>query len=77
MDSDRLMKDFCCFFYDRAIMPRFVDEWENRKECAEALKDFLNRMNITFDEFYRYVLDYSLGNGLEYMKEVNEMMDLV
>lgn len=77
MDNENMMQEFCCYFYDAFIMPQFVAEWEAREDCAEELEEFLKRMGITFDEFYHYVLSYSLGNGLQYMREVNDMIPLL
>ena len=67
----------CVFYYDHGIMPRFEEEWGNRLECAESLKAFLDKMGLSFTEFYDLVLDYSLGNGLQYMREVNDMITLL
>ena len=71
------LQEMCRYFYDYGIMPRFEEEWDNRRECAEALKTFLDRMGLSFKQFYELILNYSLGNGLQYMREVNEMIPLL
>ena len=77
VEKPKMIYDMSIFYYDYGIMPRFEEEWDNRLECAEALKKFLDRMGLSFEEFYDLVLDYSLGNGLQYMREVNDMIPLL
>ena len=74
MSESNDMKKLCCFLFDRCIQPRYAKEQEEREECAEILEHFLRTTGISFDDFFSYVRNYSLGVGLQYMKEVNEMI---
>ena len=66
-------KEACCFFYDAYLQPRITEEELSREETAIVLFDFLKRMNLNFDEFMRYIRYYSLGHGLNYLKEIYEV----
>ena len=65
-------KEACCLFYDTYLQPRITEEELSREETADALIRFLKRMNLNFDEFMRYIRYYSLGHGLNYLKEIYE-----
>lgn len=73
-ESNLDIKQLCCFIFDRCIQPRYEKEQEEREVCAEILEHFLRTTGISFDAFFSYVRNYSLGVGLQYMKEVNEMI---
>lgn len=63
-------KASCCMFYDYYLQPRITEEEDAREESAFVLQRFLKEMNLSYDEFYRMILDYSLGHGLEYIKDL-------
>lgn len=72
-DSRRVFlkeKASCCMFYDYFLQPRITEEEEAREESAYVLQRFLKEMGLSFDEFYRMILDYSLGHGLDYIKDL-------
>lgn len=66
-------KHQCCQFYDSKILPRVLHDQEEKLDCAEELDLFLSKMGITFQEFRRCILMYSLGLGLDYIGEAYEM----
>lgn len=65
-------KNACCFFYDHNLQPLISEHEEILTECAFQLKCILERMNLSFDEFYDYICLYSLGHGLDILKECNQ-----
>lgn len=68
----KISKDKMCeCFYDLYIQPRFMDECYEHEETARGLAQFLEIMGMSFDEFYDTVWSYSLGCGLDYMKDLN------
>lgn len=64
-----------CTFFDHCIEPYVSEEEANRYSCAEALREFLEKTGITFDEFYDYVHLHSFGHGSDYLQEINAMND--
>ena len=64
-----------CTFFDHCIEPYVSEEEANRYACAEALREFLEKTGITFDEFYDYVHLHSYGHGSDYLQEINAMND--
>ena len=69
---DPKQQERCCSFLDNRIITSYEDEMEQRLECADLLDDFLNEEEISFEDFYDYVHYYSLGYGLDYLREVND-----
>ena len=66
-------KEACCFFYDAYLQPRITEEELSREETADGLIEFLERMNLNFDEFMSYIRYYSLGHGLDYLQEIYDV----
>ena len=66
-------KAISCMFFDHCIEPRVSEEEANRYECAEMLREFLEKVGITFDEFYDYVHLHSYGHGSDYLQDLNDM----
>ena len=64
-----------CTFFDQCIEPFVSEEEDNRYACAEALREFLEKTGITFDEFYDYVHLHSYGHGSDYLQEIKAMND--
>ena len=77
IDYDEKQKERCCAFLDEQIIPRYEHEMEQRQECADVLDDFLIEEELTYEDFYHYILFYSLGYGLDYLEEVNYMIPLL
>ncbi len=67
-------KEASCFIYDKYFLPRFEQFYEDQEECAEFLSSFLNRMGFSFDDFYQYIKEYSLGYGLDYIEDVGRIL---
>ena len=68
-------KAISCIFFDHCIEPYVSEEEANRYACAEALREFLEKTGITFNEFYDYVHLHSFGHGSDYLQEINAMND--
>lgn len=70
--KDEKKEAICECFYDLYIQPRYMQECDNREETAHDLERFLNAAEMSFDEFIETIWEYSLGCGLDYMKDLNE-----
>lgn len=64
----------CCSFYDTYIVPRVERAYEEQEECADILLQFLHEQNMPFDVFYHEIMNHSLGFGLDYIKELDSIM---
>lgn len=67
------LKSLCCQFYDSEILPRVLQDQDEKYDCAESLDLLLSKLGITFQEFRSCILMYSLGLGLDYIGEAFEM----
>ncbi len=65
-------KSACCFIFCHMLEPLILQEEEIRSNCSSLLRQFLEEMDLSFDEFIDYIRFYSLGHGLDYLKECNE-----
>ena len=77
-DSGKLhlaLKEMCCFIYDKYFLPKFSTIEEDMEDSAAFLSSFLDRMNLTYDHFFRLIRDYSFGYGLDYIKEIGPLID--
>ena len=68
--TEQTQQEACCAFYNTFIAPRVERMYEEQEECADILLQFLHKQKMTFDDFYHDILDYSLGFGLEYIREL-------
>ncbi len=77
-DSGKLhlaVKGMCCFVYDKYFFPKFKAIEKDMQDSADFLSGFLEKMNLTYDQFCRLIRDYSFGYGLEFIKEVGAIID--
>ncbi len=73
-DSKKLLEKPCCAFYDLFLIPCIYKQHEMQEQNAEILKSFLKKMGLSYNEFYQAILDYSLGFGLDYLDELNDII---
>ena len=77
MKDYNVIKEKCCRFYDESILPRYFREHYELQDCGYELGNFLSEMNLSLQEFKRYILMYSYGEGLDYMKEAYDTLNTV
>lgn len=77
MNNYKRIKEKCCRFYDESILPRYFREHYELEDCGCELGNFLSEMDLSLQEFKRYILMYSYGEGLDYMQKAYETLDSV
>ena len=77
MNDYNKIKEKCCQFYDESILPRYFREHYELEDCGYELESFLNEMDLSLQEFRRYILMYSYGEGLDYMQKAYDTLDTI
>lgn len=72
-----VIKEKCCRFYDESILPRYLREHYELEDCGYELESFLNEMNLSLQEYKRYILMYSYGEGLDYLEKAYNTIDTI
>ena len=69
-------KRMCCFYYEKVLMPKIELLRDIYKEGSDILCKFLQWIDLSYEDFIRYIRYYSLGNGLDEIKEFYDMIDM-
>lgn len=70
MENYKFKKQMCMMYYDYFLFPHIEQEETDREKMTSQLLRFLRAMNISFDDFLHCIREYSLGAGLEYIKNL-------